>query len=275
MILPAGTAASTRVEEADELLVAVTLHAAPEARCRRARSAPRTAWSCRGACSRGSWCRRVLSSSAARAGCGRGPGSGSSRRWTAPRHAPAGDMYRPTMSSTFSAKAGSLESLKVRMRCGCQAGAPSRCPGPCADREANRLGHGATGPVGDLARRRGAGQRQHLGHGGLRHRRLARLAAAFPQQPVDAGFGIVPLPAPHRRPADAGPAGDLEHWQALGGEKHDAGTLNMLQRPTAIADDRGQTRAILGRHDDGYSLGHDRRIARSNHSVNPIFRSVH
>jgi hypothetical protein len=31
-------------------------------------------------------------------------------------------MYKPTMSSTFSANAGSLERLKVQMRCGC-----SRC----------------------------------------------------------------------------------------------------------------------------------------------------
>ena len=41
-----------------------------------------------------------------------------------------------------------------------------------AQRQACRLGHGAAGPVGGLAGRLRAGERQHLGHGGGRHRAL-------------------------------------------------------------------------------------------------------
>jgi len=81
----------------------------------RARSGQRTAWSCHGVYSR----RAFPASSADRAGRGRAPGSGSSRRPTARWHALA-DRHRPTTSRSLSTNFGSLESLNCRQRCGCR-----------------------------------------------------------------------------------------------------------------------------------------------------------
>src|SRR5512133_2079936 len=67
------------IEEADELLMPMALHAAADDGTFRGHSMRRTAWSCRCACSRGSSCRLGLSSSAGRAGCGRAPEFGSLR----------------------------------------------------------------------------------------------------------------------------------------------------------------------------------------------------
>ena len=72
-----------------------------------------------------------------------------------------------------------------------------------------RLGHRAAGPVGGLAGRLGAGQRDHPVHGGVAQGRLAGLAGGIAQQAVDPGLGEAPLPAPDRRPADPGAPGDL------------------------------------------------------------------
>jgi hypothetical protein len=83
---------------------------------RRARSTPQTAWSCRCACSRASSSARPSSSAPARAAFDRAPAPGSSRRSTAPARASGGDMYRPTMSSSFSTNCGSRETLKLRTR---------------------------------------------------------------------------------------------------------------------------------------------------------------
>jgi hypothetical protein len=58
------------------------------------------------------------SSAANRAGSDPELESGSSRRRTAPAHVSGGLRYSPTMSSSFSAKAGSLLILKVSTRCG-------------------------------------------------------------------------------------------------------------------------------------------------------------
>ena len=69
------------VEEADELLVPVALHvAANNGAVEDVEGGEEGGGTA--ACSRGSWCRRGPSSWAGRAGCGRAPGSGSSRRPT-------------------------------------------------------------------------------------------------------------------------------------------------------------------------------------------------
>jgi len=62
-----------------------------------------------------------------------------------------------------------------------------------------RPGPGPAGPVRRLARRLGAGQRQHLGGGLCGHRRLARPPRLVPQKPVHALLGKAPLPAPDGR----------------------------------------------------------------------------
>jgi hypothetical protein len=91
------------------------------------------------------------------------------------------------------------------------------------------------------------GQRQHLdtaasGSGGLAGR--ARLVA---QQALHACLAVTPLPAPHRRPAESGALRHLGHRQALSRQQNDPRPLDMLIRTVAVADDRGQSRAILSR----------------------------
>ena len=49
----------------------------------------------------------------------------------------------------------------------------------------------------------------------------------------------------------------------------------MLQRTATIIDDGGQARAVLGSNDHTNILSHDRRIARKQGYVNPVFVSVH
>jgi hypothetical protein len=49
----------------------------------------------------------------------------------------------------------------------------------------------------------------------------------------------------------------------------------MLQGATAVADNSGQARAVLGIYDYTDFLGHDRRLARPIENVNPLFASVH
>ena len=90
--------------------------------------------------------------------------------------------YRPTMSASLAMNSG------------------SRRHGPQG--QADSLGHGATGPVGRLARRLAAGRRHHTPHYSLRCRRLAGFSRLVAQQPVDAGLGEALRPAPHRWPAD-------------------------------------------------------------------------
>ena len=102
-------------------------------------------------------------------------------------------------ASRQSRVAGALEGAQpVRLQ-------PVRPPDALhrAQRDADRLGHGAAGPVRGLVRRFGARQRHHPRRGFRRDRRLARLAGLVAQQPLDPRFGKASLPAPHRRPADA------------------------------------------------------------------------
>ena len=104
------------------------------------------------------------------------------------------------MSVTLSTKAGSLERLKVRM-------------------------------WWHVARRLGAGQRQHLGDGCRRQRTFAWRAGLVAQKAVDAFFTVALLPAPHRRSADADTTRHFENRQPVSRQKHDAGALHVLQRP--------------------------------------------
>jgi len=104
---------------------------------------------------------------------------------------------------------------------------------------------------------------------------LAGLAASLAQQPVDALFGIVTLPAPHYRATDTSSAGDLQRRQPVGRVKHNPGALHVLERPASIADDRGKSRAVFGRDNHTNRLGHAGRLAWPAPIVNPMIASVH
>ncbi|GEP07974.1 hypothetical protein MOX02_60120 [Methylobacterium oxalidis] len=85
-----------------------------------------------------------------------------------------------------------------------------------AQRDAGCRRDGATGSVGDLAGRLGAGERQHLGDGAGGVGRLAGRAGLVVQQAVDALLGVALLPAPDGGSADAGLVGDIQDGQAFG-----------------------------------------------------------
>src|ERR1700722_4057077 len=70
--------------------------------------------SCRGVYSHGSAVRPDLGALAAEVDCGPAPGSGFFHRHTAPM-----PVRGPTISRTFSTNSGSVDSLKVSGRCGC------------------------------------------------------------------------------------------------------------------------------------------------------------
>ena len=144
-----------------------------------------------------------------------------------------------------------------------------------AQRHAHRLGHGAAGPMRGFARRLAAGQCDQLLDDGGGQRRLARFAGLVPQQAVDPGLGEPPLPAPHGRPADPGPPCDLGDAHALGRDEHDPSPDQVLLRLVAIGDDRFQANMILCRDDGTYLMGHPRMIAHPIGLVNLLFVSVH
>jgi len=72
-----------------------------------------------------------------------------------------------------------------------------------AQTDAGGFGNSTSRPMGSIAGRLGAGQRQHLGFRFPRQGRLARLACLVAQKAVHAFLSVAPLPAPYRRTADA------------------------------------------------------------------------
>ena len=123
-------------------------------------------------------------------------------------------------------------------------------------RQADRFGHRAAGPVRHLAGRLAAGQRQYLVDSLDRHRLFARRPGLVAQQTRHPGFGVAPLPTPHCRTAHPSTAGHLQYWQPFGREHNNAGALHMLQRPIAITNDRFQIGTILVADEDTKLLLH-------------------
>src|SRR5271167_2666789 len=144
-----------------------------------------------------------------------------------------------------------------------------------AKRDADGLSHGAAGPMGGLARRFRAGERQHFGDDAGRKRSPAGLARFVAQETIDSFLAVSLLPAPNSRAADAGAARDFQDRRALGGKDNDLRPLDMLKRPVSITNDAEQTFAIFGRDYDIDSLRHVARFAYPARHVNPMSASVH
>ena len=107
-------------------------------------------------------------------------------------------------------------------------------------------------------------------------RRATGLARFVAQQAVDALFGIAHLPTPHRRSADAGAARNFRHRQPFGREQNDLSALNMLASAIAVGNRGEQTLAISGmEREDADSLGHSARLAHHRQLVNLPSVSVH
>ncbi len=152
-----------------------------------------------------------------------------------------------------------------------------RLPDPLyrAQRNTHDLGHGTASPVRDLTRWFAASQRDQPLNIGVRHRRLARLSAAFTQKSINTRLGIPPLPAPDRRAADIGKPGNLSDVQSVGRMQNDPRTGHMLLGAVTIGEDRFQANTILSRDKGAYSLGHADGIAYPTDNVNPMNASVH
>ena len=152
-----------------------------------------------------------------------------------------------------------------------------RLPDPLhrAQRNTHDLCHGAAGPVRDLAGRFATGQRDQPLNIGIGHRRLAGFSAAFTEKTVNPRLGKPPLPAPNRRPADARKPGDLGDVQTIRRPKDDPSAGHMFLGPVTIGDDRFQANTVIGRDKGAYGLGHAHGIAHPTANVNPMNASVH
>ena len=178
------------------------------------------------------------------------------------------------MSASLAMNSGSRLRLKVRRRCGCSWWAAQI---RCTVRKDRPVALAIIRPVQWVASPGGSAQvsattRCTIASG---VRRLAGLSGLVAQQPVDAGLGEALLPAPHRRPADPGPPGDLRHVQPLGRVQDDPGPRHVLLRPVAIGQDRRQALAILGRDKGTDRLCHGPTIAQLGKTRNPKNASVH
>src|SRR5271157_3204161 len=140
------------------------------------------------------------------------------------------------MSSTFSANSGSLERLKVRMRCGCSRCA---CHKRCTARRLTPTALAMARPVQCVAWPGGSEQ--------LRSKTLATTLAesgARPglrvlsrSRPYYTLLGVSRLPAPDRRSADARASRHFLHRQAVGRTKDNVRPPHMFERAIAIRDD--------------------------------------
>src|SRR5580658_8949306 len=146
------------------------------------------------------------------------------------------------MSSTFSAKAGSLERLKVRNRCGC-----SRCASQMRwiVRNERPTAAAIARPVQWVVSPGGSALVRANTFAIHRHGRRARRPGLVVQEPVHPFLGVAPLPTPNRRAAYADATRHFENGQPIGRVQHNAGALYVLKRSTSISNNRCQARAFL------------------------------
>jgi hypothetical protein len=130
-----------------------------------------------------------------------------------------------------------------------------------AQRDAGRRGHRPAGPVGRLAGRLAEGQLDHPLDHRLGQWRLARRSALVPQQPVDT-LGREPfLPPPDRRLGAAHLAHDPKRAETLPAQQYDPRPFDMLLATIAIRHDRLEPSAIIGGNLDLDPLAHAGTVA--------------
>jgi hypothetical protein len=143
-------------------------------------------------------------------------------------------------------------------------------------RDPARLGHRAHRPVGGLAkRRRVQGPADHLGDLGRVQRRDARRPGLVAQQPVDAGLEIARLPAPDRRLGQPGAAHDLGSAVPVRGQQHHLSPPDVLLRTVPIDDDRCQTRTIRRSHEQAEIPSHPSTMAQPQCKGNLLLWTYH
>ena len=144
-----------------------------------------------------------------------------------------------------------------------------------AQADADGFGHGAAGPMRGVARRLGAGQVHNLGDDPGRKRSAAGLARLVSQQTMDALLGVSRLPAPDRGSADARPPRHFLHRQTVGRTKDDVRPPDMFKWAIAIRDNGQQTLAIFAGRKDTDGLSHAHKLAHPPQFVNHPSVSVH
>src|SRR5580698_6767811 len=140
---------------------------------------------------------------------------------------------------------------------------------------AGGFGHRPARPMRRRMWRLSAGHRYHVRHQLSGDRRLARLAGLVTQQAVHAFLGEALLPAPYHRAAQTELRGDALHSVAGCRCEHDTRSLRMLPRPIAIRRDCHQPFPIRRAHDYSDSLCHLTRLARPAIIVNRQNASEH
>src|SRR6476660_4833019 len=147
------------------------------------------------------------------------------------------------MSLSFAANFGSVDSLKVRTRCGA-----SRCASRmrCTERRLTPAAFASIRPVQWVASHRWRAERQidHPLHDGGGKRLLAGLARLVAGEPVDTLGHESRLRSPDHGLRFAGAAHDLNGTAALGRRHYDVGAPYMLLRRAAVRDDRLESTAI-------------------------------
>src|SRR4249919_1509624 len=147
------------------------------------------------------------------------------------------------MSLSFAANFGSVDSLKVRTRCGASRRA-SRMG--CNERRLTPAAFASIRPVQWVASPGGGPSvrsttRCTIGGG---KRLLAGLARLVAGEPVDTLGHESRLPSPDHGLRFAGAAHDLSGTAALGRRQDDVGAPYMLLRRAAVRDDRLESTAI-------------------------------
>ena len=144
-------------------------------------------------------------------------------------------------------------------------------------REGNTRGpcHRPAGPLRHLPLGLAASHRHHTRNRLGRNRQLAGFAGFVTQQPIHPRLGKALLPTPNHRTADAKLRGNALHRPATGRDKHDLGPLDMLAQPIAVRHHRLQPLSVRCTQDHTYCLGHEPRFARFRPYVNHPNGSEH
>ena len=124
------------------------------------------------------------------------------------------------------------------------------------DADADHRGHRRRGPVRRLSRRQPERERHHAFGDLGRQRRDARRARLVAQQPVHALAHEPLLPAPDGGLGHLRLAHDLGRAEARGGQQHDPGAPDVLLRAVAVGRDGDKTLAVSGREIDGDICAH-------------------
>jgi hypothetical protein len=247
------------IEEADELLVPVALHAAADhLACQHVE--------CREQC-RGAVTLVVMRHGPAAAGLERQPRLGAVKRLDLALFI---DRQHDRMIRWVEIEANHVDQLvgELWIARPLERADPMRLKPMClpdalyrAQRDSHRCGHGASGPARGLTPRLAAGQRHHARYRLGRQRRRAGLARLVAQQAIDTLLGETLLPPPGHRTADADPGGDLLHRPAFGRCRNHLRSFNVPALTIAVTNDRFQPPAVRSVEDDAYCLGHAARVA--------------